>query len=188
MGPDRPARRMPPAAGHSGLPCRHGPGSLRRASSCSYGPSPRPAPFAYPAATLPYCLTRRRIPPGRAMARKKVYVSSTFLRARLFGLHAKLKALRASPRTLRAKLSARRASRGTSPAKPRCSGAGVPGSVREPTVDHRPPFSSLSRTLGQHSRMNTMGAWGTGGHWIPVFRCAPYGLRMLVAAAGTTTP
>ena len=63
--------------------------------------------------------------------------------ARLFSLHAKL--------------SARRASRGTSPAKPRCSAAGVPGSVREPTVGHRPPFSSLSRTLGQHSRMNTMG-------------------------------
>jgi hypothetical protein len=81
------------------------------------------------------------------------------LRARLFSSLAKLKALRASLGTSRARLSARRASLGTSPAKPRCSATGVPGSVREPTVGHRPPFSSLSRTLVQHSPDEYDGAW-----------------------------
>jgi len=117
----------------------------------------RPAPFLH---------AERQPRQGRARAeswRPGLTASAARLfasRARLFGLHAKLKALRTSPGASCARLSARRASRGTWPAKPRCSAAGVPGPVREPTVGHRPPFSSLSRTLGQHSPDEYDGAWG----------------------------
>ena len=61
-------------------------------------------------------------------------------------------------------------------AKPRCSGAGVPGSVRKPTVGRRPPFfSSLFHTLGQHSRMNTMGPGEPAGTGYPYSAALPTG-------------
>jgi hypothetical protein len=74
--------------------------------------------------------------------------------------------------------------------RPRSPGA-LPPEYRAPCASQRwatvHPFRLCPARSSSIARMNTMGP-GTGAHGILVFRCAPYGLRMLVAAAGTTTP